>query len=108
MEFYKTQSQINQLAEQEKINYIKNKWISEKFKSKDLIATNNSQPCQYISMDPKFMFVIKFLKKRNKRLQQSKCIKYNEDDNNSIPQKYFELLESEIFNKTTNTDKRPI
>jgi hypothetical protein len=87
---HKIQVQVNNLSKQQKIDYIKNQWVSEKFKSKDLIATNNSQACQHVLMDPKSMFIKKFLNQRNKRLQQ--------DSEDNIPQVYLDLLESEIFN----------
>ena len=63
---HKVQSQVKSLSKEEQCNYILDKWVSKKLHSRDLIATNKLEP--FLLIDAKFMFIKKFLSKRNKRL----------------------------------------
>src|SRR6266498_509832 len=86
---HKTQSQTrNEFTKDQVYSYITDNWKSEKFCAKDLISTNTSQPC--MMTDARFTFISKFLNKRNKRAGK-------EEDNSDIPNKFLELLESDIF-----------
>src|SRR5215469_2727506 len=97
---HKLQHQVQNLSDEQKVDYIKNKWMSEKFHSKDLITTNESEPCLLVN-NKESIFIRKFLNKKSKRLQK---IDESSDNSDEIPEEFLKLLKLDIFKSSTSVE----